>query len=75
MTPMPPLDWQNHIARMVLAKEIERSQLQAGLRDITQALSTNLAGDPEFEDMQQKYLKDIMKLDAEIAALQATLKP
>jgi hypothetical protein len=56
-------------------KEIERSQLQAGLHDIEQALSTNLAGDPEFEDIQQRYIKDIAQLDAEIVALQATLKP
>ena len=75
MTPKPPLDWSNQPARELLAKQIERRKLQEALSDITKALAQPLAIREIVLDIQKGYLKNIAQLDADIAALQATLKP
>jgi hypothetical protein len=58
-----------------LAKQIERRKLQEALSDITKALAQPLAIREIVLDIQKGYLKNIAQLDADIAALQATLKP
>jgi hypothetical protein len=75
MTPKPLLDWSNQPARELLAKQIERRKLQEALSDITKALAQPLAIREIVLDIQKGYLKNIAQLDADIAALQATLKP
>ncbi len=75
MNPKAPLNWHNQHERALLDKEQERERLQEGLADVISALNDIRTPDAELESYRKDLLRHIAQLDAEIAALQATLKP